>query len=227
MDMLDLFIIALGVALVTVGLYLFISGKQGDGSRNSNVEGFGIKINVSNPSIILIVIGIGLILVPKFLPNDKKPDNPADSNVGLPTNITNDDNTNQPVSGLPVPNNAPQQTSVYLPNGNWYLANYQENGIDVSMAVTANISFSMANSTTINWRGDFAVSDFWGNISQYYYVGVTEYRNNGYQMSITSTNDPSIGGQIQMPLIMQLDNNGQLHLEYTLGQNHIITHWHQ
>ncbi|MDY6929668.1 MAG: hypothetical protein SWN10_21535 [Pseudomonadota bacterium] len=71
----DTFIVAVGAALVLVGLYLFISGKQGDGSRNSNVEGFGIKINVSNPSIILVVIGIGLILLPMFLPNapDTKP----------------------------------------------------------------------------------------------------------------------------------------------------------
>lgn len=222
MDMLDLFIITIGATLVLIGLYLFISGKQGEGSRNSNVEGFGIKINVSNPSIILIVIGIGLILVPKFLPNNNKPDKTENDVVDIQPRKT-EDKTESQIVGTP----APQQQSAYLPSGEWYLANYQENGVDVSMAVTANIAFTMSNSTTINWRGEFAVSDFWGNISQYYYVGITEYRNGGYQMTIQSTNDPSIGGQVQVPLIMQLDGNGQLHLEYTLGQNHIITHWYQ
>ena len=56
MDTFDTFIVAVGVALVLVGLYLFISGKQGDGSRNSNVEGFGIKINVSN-NVKIIKLG--------------------------------------------------------------------------------------------------------------------------------------------------------------------------
>ena len=65
MDGLDYIIIGLGIGLILIGLFLFIGGKR-ESSNSNQVEGFGIKLNVSNPSIILIVLGIGLVLVPRF-----------------------------------------------------------------------------------------------------------------------------------------------------------------
>jgi hypothetical protein len=69
MDTFDFIIIGLGIALIGIGLFLFIAGKR-ESQHGNQVEGFGIKLNVSNPSIILIVFGIGLVLFPRIMPSN-------------------------------------------------------------------------------------------------------------------------------------------------------------
>lgn len=217
MDMFDTFIIAVGVALLLVGLYLFVSGKQGDGSRNSNLEGFGIKINVSNPSIILIVIGVFLILLPKFLPNAPEID-PGPGPIPVPGP--------GPTPG-PIDPVVPEQPAVYFPKGDWYLTGFTQNGIDLTSAMTATASFSPNSKEAITWRMDFVTADMWGNMSQFFYAGRISHQNNSYTISVTQTNDPSLGGEVSSGLIMNMEDNGQLHLEYTIGFNKFITHWGQ
>lgn len=62
----------LGLGLIAFGLYLVVSNRararSAEGSSNK-VEAFGIKIDVSNPSVLLILLGVGLVLVPKFAPD--------------------------------------------------------------------------------------------------------------------------------------------------------------
>jgi len=70
MDIFDNIVVLVGCALIVIGLVLFIIGKK-ESANSNHVEGFGIKLNVSNPSIILIVLGVGLLLVPRLLPNPK------------------------------------------------------------------------------------------------------------------------------------------------------------
>ncbi|WP_448554416.1 hypothetical protein [Thalassotalea montiporae] len=69
MDFFDNIVMLVGCLLIVVGVVMFAIGKKESANQN-NVEGFGIKVNVSNPSIILIVLGIGLLLVPRLLPSD-------------------------------------------------------------------------------------------------------------------------------------------------------------
>jgi WD40 repeat protein len=54
----------LGVVLIVVGLWLFIRGKIG--SRQNEVSAFGVKISVSNPSLILVVLGILMMVIPQL-----------------------------------------------------------------------------------------------------------------------------------------------------------------
>ena len=91
MEFFDTIVMLVGCALIIVGVVLFAIGKKESANQN-NVEGFGIKVNVSNPSIILIVLGIGLLLVPRLLPTTQ-----SNSNV---------DNSaaTQPQLGLPASN---------------------------------------------------------------------------------------------------------------------------
>jgi hypothetical protein len=49
----------IGVVLLTIGIYSFIWGKQ---SGENKIELLGLKINVSSPSLLLIVIGLILVL---------------------------------------------------------------------------------------------------------------------------------------------------------------------
>jgi hypothetical protein len=68
----DLLLNVLGLVLIAIGLYVFITGtarpKEGE-SRSNKFEAFGIKIDVSNPSILLIILGVVLVLVPRFVPD--------------------------------------------------------------------------------------------------------------------------------------------------------------
>ncbi len=72
MDVFDYVIMTAGGALIVVSLYLYISGNKEGGSTN-NLEGFGIKLNVSNPSTLLIVAGVLLLLVPRFFQKRRYP----------------------------------------------------------------------------------------------------------------------------------------------------------
>ena len=84
MEFFDNIVMLVGVLLIVVGLVMFAIGKKESANQN-NVEGFGIKVNVSNPSIILVVLGIGLLLVPRLLPsNGSSGVNKVEPAVGLP-----------------------------------------------------------------------------------------------------------------------------------------------
>lgn len=71
MEFFDYLVMATGAILLLIGVLMFVSGKKESANRNQ-VEGFGIKLDVSNPSIILIVLGIGLLLAPRLLPSHDK-----------------------------------------------------------------------------------------------------------------------------------------------------------
>lgn len=70
----DIVLIAVGALLTLVGAVQFVRGKVGD--KPSKVEAFGIKLDVTNPSLILILAGVGLMLAPKLLP---EPDEAVDT----------------------------------------------------------------------------------------------------------------------------------------------------
>ncbi|MEW5967743.1 MAG: hypothetical protein AB1720_12245 [Pseudomonadota bacterium] len=72
----DMLLVVAGLVLVVTGLVMFIRSKTA--SAASSVEAFGIKLNVTHPSLILVLAGVGLMLAPRLLPGlpgaaDEKP----------------------------------------------------------------------------------------------------------------------------------------------------------
>ena len=234
MDFFDYFIVGLGAVLIIIGLYLFAAGKQRDATSN-NVEGFGIKLNVSNPSIILIVMGIGLVLVPKLLPNDRANPPPPTSKpiaiepvnqlreqpqvIGSPADATTATNTKAAVT--------PSTPAAFLPTGNWFLNNYEENGVDLSANVSGNITFNIVNESQASWYGNLTAMDVWGNGASYFYQGKIIASGGGHQISIENSNDPSFTFQAGLPLTLKMDPSGLLHMEYPYQGSLIILHWRQ
>ncbi len=54
-----------------VGLFIFVTGKtasEDEKSQSNRFEAFGIKIDVNNPSLILIILGVVMMLAPRILP---------------------------------------------------------------------------------------------------------------------------------------------------------------
>jgi len=81
----DTVLTIIGVLLIGFGLYIFLAGKgHREGAPSSKVEGFGIKIDVANPSILLIILGVGLVLVPRFFPDPTPDDDGASGFQQLP-----------------------------------------------------------------------------------------------------------------------------------------------
>lgn len=74
--LIDTVLVLAGLALVATGLVMFIYSKTS--TQASSVEAFGIKLNVTHPSLILVLAGVGLMLAPRLLPGlPGMPDKPA------------------------------------------------------------------------------------------------------------------------------------------------------
>lgn len=64
--LIDTLLVLAGLVLVATGLVMFIYSKTS--TQASSVEAFGIKLNVTHPSLILVLAGVGLMLAPRLLP---------------------------------------------------------------------------------------------------------------------------------------------------------------
>lgn len=75
--LLDTLLVIAGLVLVVTGLVMFIYSKTS--TQASSVEAFGIKLNVTHPSLILVLAGVGLMLAPRLLPGlpGKEDDKPV------------------------------------------------------------------------------------------------------------------------------------------------------
>ncbi|RLJ17466.1 hypothetical protein DJ031_14175 [bacterium endosymbiont of Escarpia laminata] len=68
---LDTLLFWAGLGLLIVGLFIFVTGKSAskeEKSQSNRFEAFGIKIDVNNPSLILIILGVVMMLAPRILP---------------------------------------------------------------------------------------------------------------------------------------------------------------
>lgn len=224
MEGFDYIVIGLGIALIAIGLFLFISGKR-ESEKSSQVEGFGIKLNVSNPSIILIVFGIGLVLFPRLMPNHV----PSEDLQNIQP-VWVDDDKSVPEPKVDKPNddrqvNVPAPANVFFPQGMWYLTQYQENGVDLTNNIQGNIRFNKRNANAHNWYAEMAAVDGWGNVLNYTYTGVINALPGGYTIDTTNSNDPTFSRQQPSQLTMKMDSPNSLHMEYTFNGSSIIIHW--
>ncbi|WP_371194743.1 hypothetical protein [Glaciecola sp. SC05] len=225
MDTFDYVIVALGVALIIIGLLLFIAGKRESQSGNQ-VEGFGIKLNVSNPSIILIVFGIGMVLFPRLMPN-----NTAIVNLADTPQLKDSQTGNTQVAQNPNPQNtpapAPASSNVFFPMGMWYLYQYEENGIDLSGTLEGSMQFSGVTGGQQNWSASLMTVDGWGNVINYQYAGLIQSVPGGYVIDTQRSNDPSFVPQGPSNLVLKMDNPQSLHMEYMFNGSQIILHLSQ
>ncbi|MDP2031388.1 MAG: hypothetical protein Q8K12_17275 [Thiobacillus sp.] len=105
-ELFDSVLVIAGLALVVTGLVMFISSKSS--SDASSVEAFGIKLNVTHPSLILVLAGVGLMLAPRLLP-----ELPGKTSQPEPAVIAEAPPPSDPTNGLPsIPTiNAPSVVS--------------------------------------------------------------------------------------------------------------------
>ena len=72
---LDVLLFWVGLGITLVGLVVFLMGRALPDTEKKGAnkfEAFGIKIDVSNPSLLLVILGVVLMLVPKMVPHEVK-----------------------------------------------------------------------------------------------------------------------------------------------------------
>jgi hypothetical protein len=231
-DIFDYVIMAVGGVLTAIGLILFVAGKK-EGGSNNHVEGFGIKLNVSNPSIILIVFGVGLLLVPRLLPNNRLKDKVDPRAIYEPANKPEQtfdpqvESEQDIVEHLPsIPDSIP--TTVFFPTGLWYLTSYSEAGVNLSNNINGNINFTRQSPQSVDWVSSFNVNDEWGNfVGNYQYQGSISSDGNYYNMQLVSSNDPNFIRQGSIALELLSEDGGVLHMRYMYQGLEILLHWRQ
>jgi hypothetical protein len=230
MSILDIIFMFFGALLIFAGLYLFVSGKK-DTSSN-HVEGFGIKLNVSNPSIILILSGIGLLVLPRFMPESSPKVTPSEPTpqpyvepkaLKKPTLVEDIKEVIEPAQP-PV-----EQNVAFFPENNWQLSSYQENGMEfiVPVQVNATMAFSNRSSNQTNWATNVFVLDMNGNIINNRYHGKISFINNAYEISFLGSTAPVFEPEYNIPLELKIENGGILHMRFTSRSGEQIVHWQQ
>lgn len=243
MEHFDLIIMLVGAILLLVGLLMFVSGKRHQASH-SQVEGFGVKLNISNPSVLLIVFGAGMMLFPRLFPaNPAVNQHPSEANdegitaqgakVPSTAEKARDNRQDEPAQfeqSLPDMTELPQQDeqpTVFMPQGSWQMVDYAENGIDLSSNVSAQIVFSNQSPTLSQWQTSYQVADIWGNLSYIQYTGNIIYTNGSYSLQILHSNDPAFIGQNTVPLEIRVESGNRLHMEFILNGSQTLSHWVQ
>ena len=219
MSFIDIVFMLFGAILICAGLYLFIADRKN--SSNNHVEGFGIKLNVSNPSIILILSGIGLLVLPRFMPENKMKVLPNNPNPSI------SDKAGYSNSQLP-PQNI-ENNNVYFPVNTWQLNSYQENGIEyiVPLQVNATMVFSNRSANDTQWTTDVFVLDVNGNVINNSYNGKVSFLNNRYTISFLGSSEPFFEPELNIPLELKVENGGILHMSYVSKDGEVIVHWQQ
>lgn len=232
MDSFDLILIITGALLILVGLALFIFGKK-DGNKNY-LEGFGIKLDVSNPSIILIVAGVGLLLAPRLLPANKPTmgdtSGPLQPIVAEPQKeqqqpeVVTEKSAGQDDTRKDPPKQQPRH---FMPQGYWQLNDYQESGVALPN-VQGSISFDDDSAQKRGWQANLSFMDMWGNMASYSYQGQIWVDPQGrYFISLLASNDPGFVAQPQAPLELMMEQGNMLHLAYSYRGVNILMHFMQ
>jgi hypothetical protein len=121
----------------------------------------------------------------------------------------------------------PETTKVFLPEGLWQLSSYSESGVDLSANISGSMTFVSTSHRSVSWSSNFLSSDFWGNVYNYSYQGMTSSDGNNYSMTISNSNDPIFSPQGPIPLELKMENNGILHMRYIYQGEEILLHWRQ
>ena len=228
----DVIIMLAGGLLIIAGLVLFVSGKRETGKND--VEAFGIKVDVSNPSILLIALGVILLLVPRLLP-----DNSSDSSVNTTGEQTLGNNAhpgtvirNQTVHSQaaeataaekPTPPSLPAPAAILLPSGHYELISYQENGIFAN-GIEGVMAMQPSGNNAVNWTAQLGGYNDFGQMMVYQYAGYIQKRGGNWVMMITGSTEPTYINQGETPLQLSLTED-EMTMQYQYLGSLITLAW--
>jgi len=216
----DIVLTVVGIALILVGGILFITGKQAGGKNK--IEAFSIKMDVSNPSLVLIVFGILLLLAPRIMPesgNDKNFIDALDVNTNktIPAEKVNNDTV--ATISKPDPSIVKPSLRVVLPpaiKGNYQLTSYIEDGETIN--AEGQLLISAARNGLYSFTGSLQAYVDWNDTVSYQYEGYLAFRGEKWFLKIDSATDPEWfdRGEVSMTLV---NDGNSLAMKYYYGEN--------
>lgn len=236
MENFDAIVVVIGVALIIAGLALFITGKVV--SQNNQIEAFGVKINFNNPSFMLVVAGIGMVLVPRILPDPTRIQDLPPPAAGIPADAKDsqtsvgalvfeervqerpgvlDADTAPPQAAPPAPENrAPSMA------GNYELLSYTINNIPQIVEGTMQIEPDGGN--RYQWHTQFDSYDFYGNYLNLAYQGALDFTGNAWLLDVNASNDPTWmdAGKVETQVMQEGELMG---FSYIYNGNYINSVW--
>jgi len=237
MEVFDIVVMGFGGLLVIAGFVLFASGKLV--GTNNKVELLGVKMDVNNPSLLLMGAGIGLLLVPRLLPAPKQ-ERPSSTYAG-PSNAATRP-VPQPAAQPPVAsgghersveepqstasNVAPAPDPVPLPMpslaGRYALVSYMEDGAYYN--VPAVLTVVPKNDRQYGWVAAYQAYDAFAGVQVRQSQGWFIRRGSRWLVRVTASNDPEWYDEGEVPLSLRTDGTA-MELRYTYNDADIVAVW--
>lgn len=234
MENFDAIVVTIGALLIATGVIIFVTGKVV--SQNNKFEGFGIKVNLNNPSMVLVLVGAGMVLVPRLLPDPARINELPPPAAGIPSQTEIQESgsryTMEPDTGdltlvkvVPrAPQNITRDSTERFPftpmaeianqetttppsiTGSFDLTSYR---LDNRLQNTdGTMDIQPRGNNQYEWMVNLDTYDAFGSIISYYYSGTLYYANQGWRMQILASNDKSWVdvGEVPVNIVKQGDN---------------------
>ena len=249
----DLIVIIIGVVLIVAGVILFITGKVV--SQSNQIEAFGIKLHFNNPSLMLLVAGIGMVLVPRLLPAPDPLENLPPSAAGIPSIQQDPDsldvssaNKSPPPSsqvdlthGSISPGTLAQTTKADASNKMSDIAKQETNPApvlsgafdligyrinNVPQDLTGSMEIYPIDQSRYQWMVSLDSYNVYGMPEVYLYSGLLYQQNQQWLLRITSSNDLSWIDNGPVPAKV-VRQGEKLTFEYLYSGSHIQLTWEE
>jgi hypothetical protein len=228
-----------GIFLIVTGLAIFITGRFSE--HENKVEGFGIKMDVKNPSLILIVLGVFLVVTPMIdgRSGAKKENHEASPGTeAAPTPPAKAPEAAQaPASGTQQPrpqshiaSPAPQKETPHTQSvpsapsiaGVYTLETFMENGMP--LPVSGAMVIDASSQGLHRFRTEFVVLQSGEEI---WYEGYLKKVGEGWRLRVLRSSPPSTAWPNEVPMqLTYFEDSGLLGMRYFYGSDIGII-WHR
>lgn len=219
MSTFDMVVMVSGALLMIVGVWLF-ARRKAEGANH--IEALGIKMDVSHPALVLVVLGFLLLLVPRLLPEPAKIDGvkpvPMQTDTHQVSTPAGSQSVSTPLSTVvepaePVPLN---------PVGDYRLVSYLENNI--VYATVGEMHVVALDKARYQWRSAFQTLNTYGQLVQLSYQGEMRHEGNNWFFRVTNSNNPVWFNQGEVPMMLKSENQ-QLGMRYAYNGADIVVIW--
>ena len=208
----EIVIMIVGIFLIIIGIIIFITGRY---SNNENhVEGFGIKMDVKNPSLILIVFGVFLLIFPMMNPKEKAvslsqpkteveaTEKPQDKVVFKPTTKIKEE-----IKPVVKPVSKANNPSFSI-KGEYSLSAYTEDNVPYN--ITGQLQIEAVQHQKYPYSVQYQVRDQWNNNISITFAGYFIKRANQWYLKVNASNDPEWRDIGEVPTQLVYDKSSHM-----------------
>ena len=222
----EVILTGMGILIILAGLILFISGRYSD--KESRMEGFGIKMDVKNPSLILIIVGVVLLITSATMKQggetEKKVAAPQKSMAQSEKSVAPEtlkrtptvkrESVSPQIMEKPTTprayENEPSEAPIV---GEYQLATYIENGVPLN--VTGSLQIGQPHNHRFPFDVQYQAVDMYGNMFVVTYSGYLIQRNGHWFLKIEGSSDVEWTDIGEVPMQVIYDNSvGSMGMRY-------------